>query len=71
MADDAGAPKKHCPKITMCPMFPLFRSRQVLRVFQIRYCESNFTECQRYQLATSGTMPDRRLLPDGGWLTED
>lgn len=49
-------------------MFPLFRRKVVLRIFQIRYCESEFTECARYRLATAGTMPDPRMLPDGDWL---
>lgn len=65
---DPGAARQHCPKIAKCPMFPLFRRKVVLRIFQIRYCESDFTECARYRMATAGTMPDPRMLPDGDWL---
>jgi len=54
-----------CRFIDRCPMFPLFRSDAVKRIYQIHYCEGSFENCQRYQSASQGVMPDSRLLPDG------
>lgn len=50
-------------------MYPHFQLKSVLRIYQSRYCERRFEECERYKLATSGTMPDPDLLPDGERLT--
>ena len=58
-----------CRFVTRCPMFPMFRSRAVLRVYQVMYCHRSFERCARYKLASRGTMPEPTLLPDGATLT--
>ena len=57
-----------CPFLSRCPMFPLFENEPIKKVYQANYCHGEFTDCQRYHLASSGTMPDPRLLPDGKML---
>ncbi len=64
-APDSG---ELCPFITRCPMFPLFENEPIRRVYQLTYCKGDYLECHRYNLASNGTMPDPRLLPDGGML---
>lgn len=50
-------------------MYPRFRLKSVLQIYQARYCERRFESCERYKLAILGTMPDSDLLPDGDTLT--
>ena len=57
-----------CPKMVGCPMFPVFTLKSSLRVWQARYCESNFEECMRYRLQRSGTCAPPNLLPNGKHL---
>ena len=54
-----------CPNVDRCPMFPRFRSDSPLRVIQSLYREGAYERCERYRLASQGTMPDPRPLPDG------
>lgn len=60
---------KHCRFIDRCPMFPQFRLKSVLAIYQRRYCQGRHEECERYKRASRGTMPDPDLLPDGDRLT--
>ena len=58
-----------CRFVARCPMFPLFSSKETLRIFQIHYCHSaNHSECERFKKASRGVMPDPTLLPDGSHL---
>ena len=57
-----------CPKKTRCPLFPLFQSVENLEVWQHRYCNNRYQECERFKLAMSGTRPDDDLLPNGSRL---
>lgn len=59
-----------CPKMVRCPVFPIFRNRSALRVLQSLYCEADFSRCERFKIASTGTMPPRTLLPDGRHLEE-
>lgn len=59
-----------CKFIDRCPVFPLFESKQILRIYQINYCESRYETCARFELASAGTVPDPRLLPDGAMVPE-
>lgn len=58
-----------CRFINRCPMYPRFRLKPVLQIYQARYCERRFESCARYKLAIMGTMPEPDLLPDGDTLT--
>ena len=44
-------------------MYPVFQNKHVLRIYQIQYCESRFEDCERYKLASAGTMPPPEVLP--------
>ena len=57
-------------------MFPIFRSKPALNVYQTVYCRGAFQKCERFKLASGGLMPAPNLLPDGKtvpahWLTSD
>ncbi|HEB91334.1 MAG TPA: hypothetical protein ENI85_17290 [Deltaproteobacteria bacterium] len=58
-----------CRFAERCPMYPIFESRHILRIYQIQYCESRFENCERFKLASRGEMPDPQLLPDGDRLS--
>ncbi len=46
-------------------MFPIFKSKAALKTYQTVYCRGRYPTCERYKLASSGTMPAPTLLPDG------
>ena len=59
-----------CPNTFGCPLFPLFRLRASLRVWQIQFCDSdNHASCARFQLAAAGNRVPPNLLPNGRTLT--
>ena len=65
-----------CPFKPHCPMFPLFRSNAALKIYQQVYCDGKFETCARHISVTTGTIPPRSLLPDGGelpahWVPDD
>jgi len=59
---------KTCPNVDKCPLFPLFSTTMLLRVFQAEYCEYRYAECARLQSMQRGVKPERELLPDGSLL---
>ena len=60
-----------CPNLEGCPLFPLFRMKTSLSVWQIRYCESAFETCARYVRSKSGARVPPNLLPNGSELNLD
>ncbi len=58
----------NCPNVNGCPLFPLFKLKSSLGVWQTHYCESNFAACERYRLAQAGTRVPPNLLPNGKTL---
>lgn len=54
-----------CQFVERCPMYPVFRSTAALKIYQTVYCYGAFTTCERFKLASTGTMPSPALLPDG------
>ena len=46
-------------------MFDLFAHQGTLAVWQINYCDSNFKECQRFQMTERGESPPDEMLPNG------
>ena len=51
-----------------CPLFPLFSTQAFLRVWQMNYCESDFTRCARFKAAQRGETVRPTLLPNGKHL---
>ncbi|MFT5354638.1 MAG: hypothetical protein ACI9KE_001845 [Polyangiales bacterium] len=59
-----------CPKITKCPMFPIFVADTALAVIKALYCEGVYENCERYKSVNRGVIPPRNLLPDGRILSK-
>jgi hypothetical protein len=54
-----------CPRTVDCELFPLLTKPGFLRVWQINYCEADFSRCQRYQRSVCGKHVAVTLLPNG------
>jgi hypothetical protein len=54
-----------------CEMYPLFRLKSALKIWQENYCESEYTTCVRYQRARDGQEVEPNLLPNGKLLLVD
>lgn len=59
---------KHCPMQGNCPLYPLFVLQSNLRLWQERYCESDYRVCARFQLGRKGAAVPPTLLPNGALL---
>jgi hypothetical protein len=57
-----------CPYLGGCKLYPLFKLRASLRTWQVRYCEAEYTACQRYKTAKRGEPVPLQLLPNGTQL---
>jgi len=55
----------HCPHQEGCRLYPLFSLSASLKTWQIRYCQSDYEECERYKLAKRGDPVPLYLLPNG------
>lgn len=60
---------KICSHVSSCELFPHISKPGFLRVWQINYCESEFTRCERYRLSSEGRSVPVTLLPNGQSLT--
>jgi hypothetical protein len=54
--------------MSSCNLFPIFKLRSSLRVWQTNYCESAFAQCERFKRAQSGSSVPANLLPNGELL---
>ncbi len=60
-----------CPHNDTCPMFKVFQTKTLLRIWVMRYCESDrYPTCERFKLAAKGAPVPRTLLPNGQRLLE-
>lgn len=57
-----------CPHITTCALFQMFKVRPALKIWQLQYCEADFTHCVRYQRSADGIKVPVNLLPNGELL---
>lgn len=55
----------NCPHVGGCELFPMFSRRGFLRVWQINYCENDYTKCERYKLSLAGKSVPQTMLPNG------
>jgi hypothetical protein len=58
-----------CSHIPTCALFPLFKLRSALNIWQQTYCESSFERCARFQRSKEGKSSPMNLLPNGALLT--
>jgi hypothetical protein len=49
-------------------MFAQFKLQSTLRLWQIKYCESDYARCERYKTAAAGQRVPVLLLPNGAML---
>ncbi len=54
-----------CPHTSSCELFPLFKLKTTLRVWQIRYCEGDYQSCERFKRSVCGEAMPSNLLPNG------
>lgn len=54
-----------CPNTAGCPLFPLFRMKASLGVWQACFCENAFETCARYKMSRTGVRVPPNLLPNG------
>ena len=58
-----------CPHEENCPLFKVFQAKALLKIWTMRYCESDqYAKCERYKLSASGLPVPRNLLPNGHTL---
>lgn len=55
----------HCSHVASCELFPKFKKRPSLGVWQTFYCHGRFTTCARYRLSLEGKPVPPSLLPNG------
>ncbi len=58
-----------CKNMGTCPLFPLFRLKENLKVWQTRFCEGDYERCERYRASAAGKPVPGNLLPNGVLLT--
>ena len=47
-------PRVNCPNTDSCQLFPLISKPGFLRVWQINYCEADYSRCERYKRSCGG-----------------
>jgi hypothetical protein len=57
-----------CPHAKMCPLYPQFKMKSLLRFWVVNYCEADHERCARFQLASAGEPVPVTLLPSGRLL---
>lgn len=59
-----------CPHATNCELYGKFSLKGVLKIWQVRYCETEtrYETCERFQLARAGKPVPANLLPNGDLL---
>jgi hypothetical protein len=51
--------------MSACPMYPLLTLAGSLRTWQVRYCQGEFTSCERYKRTLQGRQVPANLMPNG------
>ena len=57
--------RKMCSHTEGCELFPLLSLKPQQAFWMIKYCQSDYTRCARYQLAVQGKTIPLSLLPNG------
>jgi len=58
-----------CTHTPTCELFPVLARGGFLRVWQTRYCLSDYAACARFQASARGERPPITLLPSGEKLS--
>ncbi|MHB8454589.1 MAG: ankyrin repeat domain-containing protein [Acidiferrobacterales bacterium] len=54
-----------CSHTKNCELFPQFALNPALKVWQVHFCEGEFSRCARFQLSLQGKTVPLNLLPNG------
>lgn len=57
-----------CERVDGCPMFKQFRMKSTLAVWRVRYCDGDFSTCERWRRVHAGQEVPATLLPNGKTL---
>ena len=57
-----------CTHSSVCPLYEVFRSQSLLKVWKLNYCEADFTRCERFKLSCDAQPVPLSLLPNGKHL---
>ncbi len=57
-----------CTRIEGCPLFKQFSIKASLIIWTTRYCNGEFSRCERLKLASAGKAVPVNLLPNGKLL---
>lgn len=57
-----------CSHKSSCEMYELLTLSGTLKTWQTRYCNAEYKNCARYQLASLGRPVARNLMPNGQHL---
>ena len=60
--------RNNCPHMSSCEMYQLLSLAGTLKAWQVRYCQSEFTTCARYQRSAEGRHVPINLMPNGALL---
>jgi hypothetical protein len=56
---------KTCPHNKACPLFAKFQVQSFLRIWQMNYCQADYSRCARFVLRSQGKQVPVNLLPNG------
>jgi len=54
-----------CPRKEACPMVGRFVLQATMRVWQLRYCDADYSMCERFRLRCAGKEVPADMLPNG------
>lgn len=54
-----------CSHISNCALYPQISLSSALKIWQVFYCEGDFSKCSRYQASVAGKPVPDTLLPNG------
>lgn len=57
-----------CTHISTCPLYEVFRSQALLKIWKSKYCESDYANCERFKLSCDARSVPLTLLPNGKHL---
>jgi hypothetical protein len=57
-----------CPNMAACSLFPIFSNNAFLKIWQINYCEGDYSRCARFAGLCKGAAVPTTLLPNGKHL---
>jgi hypothetical protein len=63
-----GGASMLCPKMASCALFPVFSTKSFLKVWQMNYCEADYSRCARFKAVNNGVVVSPTLLPNGKHL---